>query len=409
MSAVEYSHYQLVGGLDQETAERAARRNILYYTVTKAFNKCVFLPVIVIYFIDQIGFSIQEIGILAALYAFVMLVMQMPSGYLADRFGKALCIRLSAIFLVASSLIYVFMASKTGIVLGQILEAMGFALLIGAAEALVHDSLEVTNRLRDYSKVLSRAQSVGLIGNAILVALVPLSYALDPRLPFLIGALAFCVMLFTSSRMRELIQPGTLHKDARQKVNFRAILRYKGLIVFAFLFGTMAAIYFAFDMTTLALREFGVRPEFLGWVFSGASIFGALIGLGIHHLKKLPLGWYMLLDMAILTLPFATALTANLWLFVPAVVLCVSFWRFRRIIYQDYLLRRYPTRLKATLISVMGTTENINNLWVPIAVTGSVSAFGIQQGLGWIAVAVIILAVPFILLGKSVLQKPDSP
>lgn len=408
MPEATYSHYQLAQGLDQETAERAARRNILYYTITKVFNKRVFVPVLVIYFIDQVGFSIPEIGALAGLYALVSLVMSMPSGYLADRFGKVLCVRLSAICMVASSLIYVFMANKAGVVTGQLLEAVGFALLIGAAEALVHDSLEVTNRLRDYSKVLSRAQSVGLIGNAILVALVPLSYALDPRLPFLIGALAFCVMLFTSFRMQELIQPSTRPKSARQRVQFAAILRYKWLIVFAILFGIIGAIYYAFDMITVALRDFGVPPEHLGWVFSGASVFGALIGLYVHQLKKLPVGWYMLLDMIILMLPFVTALTANLCFFVPAVVLCVSFWRFRRIIYQDYLLQRYPTRLKATLISVMGTTESVNMLWVPVAVAGSVSAFGVQQGLGWVAVAVAVLTIPFVLLGKSALQKPHK-
>jgi hypothetical protein len=58
-------------------------------------------------------------------------------------------------------------------------------------EALIHDSLVVLDEVDNYAKIASRAQSLSLVGNAILVAVVPLLYPIDKRLPFVISFIAY--------------------------------------------------------------------------------------------------------------------------------------------------------------------------------------------------------------------------
>lgn len=383
--------------MDDLELRMRARRNIRLYPLLKVFNKRVFLPIIPIYYIDYVGFSIPQIGMLAALFALINIAFNMPAGYFADRFGRVASLKISGIALVISTIFYAGVTTKTGIIIGIGFEAIGFAFLAGAGESLVHDSLEVLKRQKEYSKILSRAQSIALLINAALVAVVPLSYAIDPRLPFAIGTIAFGIMLATIFLMNDVI--AHTPKVRVKKTGLSAMIRilHKNLTLFiaVVFFGIVAAMYFSFDIVTIALREFGVSPEHLGWIFASASVAGAFIGLFVHKLKQLSLQAYMCVDITVLLFVYAAAYFGDLWVLIAAVVLTISFWRYRRIIYQDHLLERYKSSFKSTMLSAMNTTESMNGLWVPIVTTGIVGTFGVTQGFGILGISGLVVGLLF--------------
>lgn len=380
--------------------QKLAQKNIKLYPLQKVFNKRVFLPIIPIYFTEYVGFSIGELGLLASLYALVSIVMNAPSSYVADRFGKVKALRMGAVMLVLSTVLYAGLPTQLGVVFGTMLEAIGFSFMSGAGEAMVHDSLEVLNRLKDYSKVLSRAQSLALILNAILVALVPLTYVIDPRMPFALGTVAFMALVAATFNMHDVgprAQPMDISLRFRRVGAIEKISKNASLLVAIMLFGIIGAIYFSFDIMSIALKYYGVQPEHLGWVYATASIVGAGLGYIIHHLKKLSLTNYLLVDVTILMLVYVAGYSANVWFLMGAVIASVSFWRFRRIIYQDHLLSRYTTQYKTTILSVMGTAESVNMLWVPIVTAGTVGAYGPQVGFGYLAIGVLGISLVYIL------------
>lgn len=389
---------------DAETLEQATL-NIKIYPLLKIFNKRVFLPIVAIYYIDYIGFSLPQIGLLAALYAVIGLAANLPTGYVADRFGKTLSLRIAAALLIVSTMLYGVVATKIGVIAGLILEALAFAFLTGASEALVHDSLEIKGELQNYSKRLSHAQSIALLWNALFVATIPMTYAIDPRLPFLVGTAAFAILFFASMYVGEVIERAPARKMKLPEIKvIRGLLQYKVLIAFGILFGVVGALYYSFDIMTIAMKQFGLKPSYIGWVFALASIFGAFIGLFVHHLKRVPISLYMSIDMIILLLPLIAATTSSYVLLAIAIIINIGFWRYRRIIYQAHVLEKYPTRYKSTIISGMGTTENVNSLWVPIVVTSTAATYGIAHGLGLIGIGVLILSVPYIWLGAKSLK-----
>lgn len=380
--------------------QKLAQKNIKLYPLQKVFNKRVFLPIIPIYFTEYVGFSIGELGLLASLYALVSIVMNAPSSYVADRFGKVKALRMGAVMLVLSTVLYAGLPTQLGVVFGTMLEAIGFSFMSGAGEAMVHDSLEVLNRLKDYSKVLSRAQSLALILNAILVALVPLTYVIDPRMPFALGTVAFMALVAATFNMHDAgprAQPMDISLRFRRVGAIEKISKNASLLLAIMLFGIIGAIYFSFDIMSIALKYYGVQPEHLGWVYATASIVGAGVGYIIHHLKKLSLTNYLLVDVTILMLVYVAGYSANVWFLMGAVIASVSFWRFRRIIYQDHLLSRYTTQYKTTILSVMGTAESVNMLWVPIVTAGTVGAYGPQVGFGYLAIGVLGISLVYIL------------
>ena len=54
----------------------------------------------------------------------------------------------------------------------------------------MHDTLVALGRGRDYTKVMGRAQTYGLVGNTVLIILIPLTYQIHHTLPFILGFLS---------------------------------------------------------------------------------------------------------------------------------------------------------------------------------------------------------------------------
>ena len=383
---------------------KIANRNIKLYVIGKVFTKRVFLPLAAIYFMERYGFSVKEIGLLAALYSLTQLLAELPTGYFADRVGRVNSIRIGAFLNVISSLIYVLSPDKSGIFIAIIVEAVGYSFLAGAGEALIHDSLEVRGDVKNYSKVLSRAQSLSLIINAVLVALVPMTYVIDIRLPFLLGAVAFSLLLLMALLMHDVKRKKPKHKKLKFSLNI--FIGKKKVLLFAMLFGIVGALYTApSDIINLALKDFGMRPELIGWWFSAASLVGAVIGVWIHLLKNLSFRKYMILDSLMMISPFFAALSGSYILLGIFTVLSIAFWRYRRIIYQDHLLTIYPTKYKATLLSAMSNVEQLNAVWLPIVISIIVSKFGYSIGLGITGVFALIVAMAFIARGTSLMKQ----
>jgi hypothetical protein len=237
-----------------------------------------------------------------------------------------------------------------------------------------------------------------------------LNYVIDPRLPFVLGTGAFLVLLVATIWMRDVV-----HHETTRKIQWRGLIALERLsianltlflaIVF---FGVVGAVYFSFDIVTIALNKLGLQSEYLGWVFAAASLVGAVLGLVVHKLKHISLGSYMLIDVGILLLVYIAGYSANLGALIVAAVLSISFWRYRTISYQDHLLSRFQGGFKSTLLSVMSTTENLNMLWVPIATTAVVGGFGIVHGFGLLGLAIGMIGILYIgLMYKAFLTKAN--
>jgi MFS family permease len=388
------------------TIKQTAERNIRLYTLVRIFAKRVFLPLSAIYFVSVSGLSIEEIGILGAFSAIVAMVLEVPTGYFADKFGKSYSIRIAGAINALATLVFVLIQNKTGVFLGILLESIGYAFLHGAGEALMHDSLEVLGKPDQYTKVSSRAQSKSLLINAGIIAFVPMTYAVDERLPFLIGTFAYLVLTWVGFAMKD-VHPKIEHSaHPRPKFRIGQVKNYSHLIWFAIVFGLFGALYTApSDLRNLALEEYGVSPEFLGWLFAIGSIAGAIIGYGIHLLKKMPLWQYVIIDCSVQTLAFAFYATGNPWIATSGFVMSMSFWRYRRIVYQDYVLAKYTTKYKATVLSTLANAEQLHRIWLPIVMAYVIAGLGNPTAFAWFAVASALIAIPF---GISVVKTLDD-
>lgn len=368
-----------------------ADRNIRLYVIVRIFAKRVFLPLAAIYFMATAGFSLREIGLLSAFFSIVQFVAEIPTGYFADKIGRVMSLRLGGLLAAIATTIYVFIHSKSGIYVGVMFEALGYSFLGGAGEALIHDSLAVKKQTHLYTKILSQTMSVSLIANAILVTLIPLTYVWNKTYPFALGTLAYLILVFISFFMRDVDREIAI--KSKSSISFKQISGKKYILAFGLTFGIVAALYTnTADTLNVALTIFGLDPSKIGVVYGLASVLGAIIGPFFHYLRRIKLSHYVILDLCILTTLYLSGFTGNAYILATFMIINISFWRYRKIIYQDHLLATYPTSYKATLISTLNNIEELNSIWLPVFITYLVTLTSLTIGFGIMALFVAVMA-----------------
>ena len=375
--------------------KKQLERNIQLYGFLKIFTKRVFLPLTTIYLADVAGLTIKEIGLLASLSAVVSLASDVPTGFIADKFGRRLALIFASSLAVCGALTYAFFPSMQGAIVAVILESLAYSFLSGAGEALMYDTLHNLDRVDDYPKIAGRAQSLGLIGNTALVLLVPLTYTVDPSYPFIIGALCYAALFFIVLGMHEpeRIVSQTKHNFAVDLYkSFRVFVNRFTVAVFLCI-GLLSSLSATSDFLNLSLKDMGLDPQFMGIAYVGGSILGIIGGYFIHHLRNKSLRFFILLDLLTSVSLFAIiGLTKNLWLAIALFWINMGIFRLRNIMYQYHLLRVFKDNAyKATLISVMSVFGRANEVWIPLALMSVIGAMGYYNG--FVALSIVLMAV----------------
>ena len=106
-------------------------------------------------FIDN-GFSTGQISVVFALWAAVGLLLEVPSGALADRMDRRHLLAIALVFRATGITLWLCFPSFGVLLLGTVLCAVHTTTMSGALEALVHDELSAHGESDDYGPVMAR-------------------------------------------------------------------------------------------------------------------------------------------------------------------------------------------------------------------------------------------------------------
>lgn len=123
------------------------------------FHARFYYPVIGVLFLD-LGLTLEQYALLNVIWAVVIIVLEIPSGALADVIGRKRMVVLAATLMVAEICVFAF--APTGdatllfwlLVLNRILSGAAEACASGADEALAYDSIDPAEREKKWPRVL---------------------------------------------------------------------------------------------------------------------------------------------------------------------------------------------------------------------------------------------------------------
>ncbi len=173
-----------------------------------------FAAVIVPFFRDWGGLGFAAIFLVQAWFQVWSFVLEVPTGAVADRFGRRVSVALGGIVGAVGALVYASVPALPVFLLAEVIFATSMTLVSGADEALAYDSLVASGRQGDVARVMSRLEAWklgGMLAGALAGA--ALAGRFGPRAPMLlqpIPSLAAGLLAFT------LVEPpGQAHGPAR--------------------------------------------------------------------------------------------------------------------------------------------------------------------------------------------------
>ena len=379
------------------SARTGLEYNLRLYAWMKTFTKRVYFPVISIMLVSDAHLTIEQIAFIGASAAVVQGILQLPTGYVADKLGNRKTMLFGAILSLPATLFYVFFPSFWGGLAGLVFYTIGMAFITGAAEALVYDTLFSLERTKDYAKEVGRAQSIALGGNFVLIALVPLTYALDHRLPFVIGFVCAILLAVSIAKMVEPDRHGAVTKmsplDAMQKV-----LTWKNVSLFIFAGLTGGFVERAMDFLTLSLVGVGIPPSLTGLVVAISSIIGAVFGWYVFIFDRLKPTTFYLADLVLICLLFGLQGVSNPVIVVACFILFLGYVRVRYIVFQSKLFADIDHGYKATLISALSLFAVLGGVFTMLVFGKLSTIFGLSQALQYFAVILFVVGLLLLLL-----------
>ena len=161
-------------------------RNIRHFIALRVFyNSRFYYPVLTVLFLDY-GLTIEQFTLLNVVWALTIVVLEVPSGALADLFGRKRLLVWTALLMIAEMAIIAFAPlSKPEwifpiFLINRILSGISEAMASGADEALAYDTLVESGQRDQWSKVLEIQIKFQQIGFIIAMTVGALVY--DPQL-----------------------------------------------------------------------------------------------------------------------------------------------------------------------------------------------------------------------------------
>lgn len=136
-------------------------RNIYsLYVVKTAKWFMLYMPIIVLFYQEN-GLSLQDVLSLQAIYSVAIIILEIPSGYLADIWGRKNTIILGAILGTIGFSVYSFTSGFYGFLIAELILGIGQSFISGSDSALLYDTLKANGNENKYVKYEGRVLSIG--------------------------------------------------------------------------------------------------------------------------------------------------------------------------------------------------------------------------------------------------------
>jgi MFS family permease len=164
--------------------EQSLKSNIIkLYLIKIAKWFMLFMPIVVLFYQEN-GLEMQDIFVLQAIYSVVIVILEIPSGYLADVLGRKKTLIIGTILGFIGFVIYSFSYDFWGFLLAEVSMGIGASLVSGADSAMLYDTLKAGNQKEKYLQFEGKMVSIGNVAEAVAGILGGLLADISLRTPF---------------------------------------------------------------------------------------------------------------------------------------------------------------------------------------------------------------------------------
>lgn len=312
--------------------------------------------------------SLTQVQLLQAWLMFWAFVLEIPTGVIADKFGRKYSVALGCLFTFFSFLVYGLFPNFYFFLLAEFLGAVGLALISGAGEALLYDSLKEEDQVDNFKNVSGRSFSLGQI-SAIISAPVggflAARYGLNaPMIASAFPALLAVFILMTAKepalrvkKIEERNYLGIARKGISSFVHHKILrsLALNGILVYT-------GVYFLVWLYQPVLQNIGIAIVYFGFIRALFALSGMIFNHNLQFTEKVFGSNKNFFNVtAILTLVsfVLVAISPSLVSVLIAVIIIGGLGQARYVALSTYTNDHIPSEERATTLSTISMLNRI--------------------------------------------------
>jgi MFS family permease len=392
------------------TASRTLAKRLVPLQIAVGLSGIVLWVPVEKLFMTQIGFTPRSVAIMAAAYAAVVPLLEVPSGILADRWSRNRIMVCASIALLASSLLGGLSRNVPTYIAAAMILGVYFALSSGTVDSIVYDVvLEETGSSEQYETWIGRTRIVesgafvlSALAGGVLASWSSARLTYFVTLPFVAIAVA-AFLHFDEPRLHRAAEPVALRRHVA--LTYRTITGEPTLRLVVLL----AALV---GLLSQAVFEFG--PLWLVALAAPAALFGpywaalvSTLGVGGFLTARLNLERPVIVAVLALAAPaaaFSLTQTRSLAVVVVAQAVLALVLAIMSIRAGKLLHDRVPSHVRAGVSSGVGTLSWVLFLPFSLLFGWFARSHGVRQA-GWFLAAAALL-IALLLLASTFRRRP---
>ncbi len=323
-----------------------------------------FMPIVVPFY-ESNGLSMKDIMILQAVYSIAIVILEIPSGYLADIWGRKRTMLLGAIMGVIGFSTYSFSHGLAGFLVAEIILGIGQSCMSGADSAMLYDSMLEVKQEKKYSKYEGRITSLGNFAEALAAIIGGLLATVSLRAPYIaqtaIALIAVPAALTLSEPVRhvKLVSAGFMQviRIARFALFENRELRRN--ILFSAFTGTATLTMAWFVQPFFKFSEIDIK--WFGFLWAALNLIVAVASYMAHSIEK-RIGQKASVMFIALAIPLGYIALSQSGMVIGLIILVLFHITrgYATPILKDYINRITGSEVRATVLSVRNFFIRIN-------------------------------------------------
>lgn len=264
-----------------------ARTYLSYHFLSSMF----FIGAVWLYFY-RLFITDAQVGVLDGIAFAIGLIAEVPSGVLADKYGRGRVARLGLVLTGAGFLIQALGSSFFPFFMGQSIMMVGVSFTSGADEALFFSKINFDRTSVEWRKLAARGSQMALIGTLLATFIGGWLHTINPRIPWFLTGLSFIASSFLLWRLKDsecvreklsVAEGLKSHlreiRDGFSQFCTKELIRYVPLIL------TVQALYYTTEwglLRIVLLDRFHFDPLTGAAIITGCGV-GTVVALSLVH------------------------------------------------------------------------------------------------------------------------------
>lgn len=371
-----------------------------------------FAPVFMVVYFVGINLTLFQIGILIGVSPLAALLLEIPTGAVADLYGRKVSVLIGYFLGGLSFILLFFVRDFYSLIFVFVLLGIGSTFSSGSKEAWIVDSINKKNKklLHHFFNKSMAFNSFGLIVSGLIGALLVKKFGVSIIWPvaFMSYLISFSILLFAKEEyVKRKVQVkesfSGVYKQTKKAISYG----YKHHVMFYYLLATFLFAFAAGFISPITwvpfLQELDFPDYGFGYMWSLMAFFMMIAPVfSRKFLKEGKEKSFMMICIGISVLIMLLILIPKSWIFALTILIAVEFFiQLRTPASRMYFHRFTPSKIRATMGSVKAMLIAIAAIIISPLVGYLVDKIGARTTILFYAPIMIVVVLIYLLIKEE--------